>query len=145
MISNPDWWAPRKFGWGLGVKRWQGLAYVLVVAFIYGALFASPLDAMIKVGAAVIFTGLIIIDLLQAMVSVYSHLDEREEKHQLMAERNASFTAIAIITVYILYQVMQAAAIRSAPDPWMLALPAAILVAMALAKGGTLLILEREG
>ncbi len=145
MISNPDWWAPRKFGWGLGVKRWQGIAYIIVVAFIYGALFASPLDATIKAGAAVVLTGVVILDLLQAMYRVYSNLDEREEKHQLVAERNASFTAIAILMVYVLYLVIPAAVSHVAPDLWMLAFPVVLLVAMALAKGGTLLILERNG
>ena len=129
----------------MGVRKWQGIAYIIVVGLLYGALFASPLDATIKAAAAVVLTGVVILDLLQAMATVYSHLDEREEKHQLVAERNASFTAIAILTVYILYIAITAAVSHSPPDLFLLAFPVMLLMAMAIAKGGTLLMLERVG
>jgi Kef-type K+ transport system membrane component KefB len=143
MIGKPGWFSARKFGWGLGVRTWQGVAYVMVVAFIYGALFASGIGAELKTGLAVVISVIIIADLLQIMYKVYSNLDEREERHQLVAERNASFTAIAAITVFILYTVISTGT-GGQPDFGSLALPVAVLVAMSLVKGVTLLLLERE-
>lgn len=145
MIGKPEWFTPKKFGWGLGIRRPEGIAYVIVVALFYGAIFVSPLGNGLKAAAAVVLSALIIADILHIMYSVYSHLDEREEKHQLVAERNASFTAVALITVYVVYVISLAALTKSIQSLDALVLPIALLVAMSLAKGGTFLLLEREG
>jgi Kef-type K+ transport system membrane component KefB len=145
MIGKPEWFKPRKLGWGLGVRKFEGILYIIVVAFIYGALFASPLGTNLKTAAAVVFTAVIIIDLLHIMYVVYSNLDEREERHQLVAERNASFTAVALITIYLLYVLINAALTETAPPFIEIIIPVGVLLAMSLAKGGTLLLLEREG
>ena len=145
MLGKPEWFGPRRFGWGLGVKRWQGIAYIILIAFLYGIIFASPLGNDWKVGIAIVLSALVIIDLLHIMGKVYSGLDEREERHQLLAERNASFTAIAIVFLYMMYQSLSAGLESNIMDFQSMALPAIILVSMALAKGGTLLLIEREG
>lgn len=144
MIGKPEWFSPRKFGWGLGIRKWQGIIYIIVVGFVLGMLFASPLDSTLKIVAAVIITALVVADMLHIMYKVYSNLDEREERHQLVAERNASFTAIAVLLVYVLYLAIGAAVKETAPDLYSLIPPMVILLAMALAKGGTLMLLERD-
>lgn len=145
MIGKPEWFRPRKFGWGLGIRSWQGIAYIMVVAALYGALFAAPLDSGLRIILAIALSAVVIADIMHIMYKVYSNLDEREERHQLVAERNASFTAIAALMAYVLYVTFSASLSSSVPDFSAMALPLGILVSMSLAKGATLMLLEREG
>ncbi len=145
MIGKPEWFSTRKFGWGLGIKSWQGIAYIMVIAFLYSAVLASHLDNGMKTGALAVLSAIVIADMLHIMFTVYSHLDEREEKHELVAERNAAFTAIAVIVVYMIYQLFSVSLASGQPDFQVIALPAILLVAMSIVKGATLLLLEREG
>ena len=145
MIGKPEWFATRKFGWGLGIKSWQGIGYIMVIALIYGAVYAAPINEGMRIGIAVIVSALIIADMLHIMYSVYSKLDEREEKHQLVAERNAAFTAIAIMIIYFSYLSFSASLTGVHPDLSIFVLPVIVLVGMSVVKGTTLVLLEREG
>jgi hypothetical protein len=145
MIGKPEWFTTRKMGWGLGIRKPEAIVYIIVIGFLYAAVFASPLGSDLKTAAVVILSAVVIIDTLHIMYVVYKNLDEREERHQLVAERNASFTAVALITICLLYVVINAALTKTEPPTIELVIPVSVLLAMSLAKGGTLLLLEREG
>lgn len=150
MFGKPEWFSPRKFGWGLGVKSWQGIAYVMAVAFLIAALWASPIAKDAKMLASVIFLSVVALDMLDIMRTVYSRLDEREQKHQLIAERNASFVAVAALIAYVILSMLSNMPSPATPFSWGIMwnpqwfVLMGLLVLMAAAKGITLLVLERE-
>ncbi len=150
MFGNPEWFCPRRFGWGLGVKKWQGIAYIAVVAFLISAIWASPIAKDVKMLASVIFLAVVVLDILDIMRTVYSKLDEREQKHQLIAERNASFVAVAALVAYVILSMLAEMPAPHTSFSWNLLwnpqwfVLMGLLVLMAAAKGITLLVLERE-
>ena len=145
MIGKPEWFMPRKFGWGLGIRSWQGAAYIAVATALFLGVSVLPFaqgEKMIALGAlAVVFVA----DVLHIMTQVYSKLDEREEKHQLVAERNASFVGVAGITAFCIYLGVSGAVRAPGFDRTLILIPVAVLVGMALAKGITLFEMERTG
>jgi len=72
---------------------------------------------------------------------VYSKLDEREQKHQLMAERNASFAAVAGLVAYGAYL---GATLPAAQLEQQILPIACVLLAMAIVKGATLMYAEKK-
>lgn len=143
MIGKPEWFTPRKFGWGLGLGTKESVAYVIGIAFaVWMALAAKfPLGTRIAVAGAVV--ALAVLDVIHIMMGVYARLDERERRHQALAERNASFVAVACLVSYIGFVALTS--YPAAPLLDRIAAPIAILLAMSLAKGGTLIYLERRG
>lgn len=141
MIGKPEWFSPRKFGWGLGVKKWEGIAYIGVLIALVLAAWHSPLDATLRAALSTVLIGLFALDFIDIMNKVYGKLDERERKHQLIAERNAGFVAVAGLIAYGLYLgfTLPPSELESRLFPLI-----GIALAMALAKGATLLYMERE-
>lgn len=147
MFANPKWFKPRLFGWGLGIRRWEGAAYIGVpLALIIGSQFL-PLPSEVRLGLLAVVGGFFILDLLSVLPAVYAGLDERERTHQLIAERNASFAGVAAITLYLVYVAASLAA-QGATDHSALLTQIGPLVAvalvMSLAKGASLLWLGRS-
>ena len=143
MIGKPEWFSARKFGWGLGIKSKEGLAYLLAIVAIAYVATLIPMPSQYKLAVIAAIIGIVLIDTLHIMTKVYSKLDEREQKHQAFAERNASFVAIVCLVAYIMYFALTSP--QNSPEiAEKVALPAAILVAMSIAKGATLIYLERK-
>jgi len=146
MFAKAEWFSPRKFGWGLGIKSWHGAAYIVALIAIFVAIGFLPISGeyrtIVMALAAIVFT----IDVLTLMPKVYAKLDEREQKHQLIAERNAAFVAVAFMVFYLAF-VSASLAARGAGQGEMIAQLGplfALVLLMAVVKGGTLLMLERE-
>ncbi len=141
MIANPKWFCPRKFGWGLGIKEWQGIAYIAIALAIVAGINILPVALDYKLALSGIVIAILVIDILHIMVQVYSKLDEREQMHQALAERNASFVAVVGLVAYGFYE-----AFTLSPVVLTGALLPLILIGlgMAAAKGFTLLYLERR-
>jgi len=141
MIGNPDWFCPRKFGWGLGVNSAGGIVYIGAIIVLIGAVWNLPIEVNQRAILSTIIIGLVVVDTLDIMRKVYSKLDEREKRHQLEAERNASFVAVAGMVAYGLYLGFTLAPEQVTSQLMPLV---GIAVAMAAAKGATLLYLEKE-
>ena len=141
MIGKAEWFSPRKFGWGLGIKKAEGIVYIGIFILAVVAIGMSGLDNSLKgiLSAAVI--GLLMLDVLDIMRKVYSKLDEREQRHQLVAERNAAFVAVAGLVAYGFYLgfTLPPAQLESHLLPLI-----GVGLAMAAVKGATLLYMERE-
>ena len=147
MIAKAEWFCPRKFGWGLGVKSWQGIIYILGLIALIGIINLIPMSVQMRMAATLLITGLLVLDILSVMPAVYSKLDEREQKHQLIAERNASFVGVAFGAVMVIsfaFTMAQGGGVDWNARFAQLWPIIALLVLMAIAKGGTLLWLERE-
>ncbi|VVB65865.1 Uncharacterised protein [Candidatus Gugararchaeum adminiculabundum] len=152
MIGKSEWFTPRKFGWGLGVRTKEGIVYIMVVAALIAGAANLPIPLEQRLIATFAVLGILVIDILHIMTKVYAKLDEREQKHQAAAERNAAFVAIACLVAYVGYvaltsgtlgQNAQIVSLSAIPEKLML--PVGILLAMSLAKGATLIYQEREG
>ena len=143
MIGKAEWFSPRKFGWGLGLRTKESVAYVAIaVALVIGAS-SLPLPVEQRFAIAIAIGALLLADFLHIMLQVYSKLDEREQKHQAAAERNAAFVAVACIAAYLAFVAASSAEGPQALQEKLLP-PIAVLVAMSIAKGATLLYLERK-
>lgn len=141
MIGKPEWFCARKFGWGLGIRTKEGWAYIILAVLVIAGVSFLPLDAGMKMVAVGGLVALLVLDVLTIMPKVYSKLDEREQRHQLVAERNASFVAVAGVIGYALYlsATLPAGALEAQLFPLI-----GIAVAMAVAKGATLLYMEQK-
>jgi len=141
VIANPKWFCPRKFGWGLGVNSAGGIAYIAAIVILIGIAWNLPIELGQRAIVSTVIIALVVIDTLDVMRTVYSQLDEREKRHQLEAERNASFVAVAGLVAYGLYL-----GFTLAPEQINMQLMPlmGIALAMAAAKGATLLYLEKE-
>ena len=55
MIDNPDWFRPKRYGYGAGLPlKWQGWALVIgTIALIWGAVALFPDRPLIIVSVAV--------------------------------------------------------------------------------------------
>ncbi len=143
MIGKPEWFAPRKFGWGLGLRTKKGVAYIVVAAALVSFAFSLPLPLEQRTLLAGCILAVFLADVLHIMTSVYSKLDEREQRHQAMAERNSSFSAVAVLAAYIVYLALTSEQ-NAVGMQEKLAVPITVLLAMALAKGTTLIYLEKR-
>jgi UDP-N-acetylmuramyl pentapeptide phosphotransferase/UDP-N-acetylglucosamine-1-phosphate transferase len=133
MIGKKEWFTRRKYtGWGLTPSTWQG--------WVYTAVMVAPLVVMsfLQVNEtvlAVIIVWFIIfaVDITDIMIHVPK--DERDALHEAIAERNALWAMIAVLTAGVGYQA--ATTIAEGKDAWV---DPVILVALAgalIAKAAT--------
>jgi hypothetical protein len=102
MIAQTSWFNRRKYtGWGLSPKTWQGFLYVGIIMVVAILIQSLPLGDSLKMGMTMVWVALISIDVLQVMASI--KLDEREQKIEAIAERNASWTMVTALVMVLLY------------------------------------------
>ncbi len=145
MIGKPEWFTTRKFGWGLGVRSKEGLLYILAALILVVAVSELPIDDGAKLAGAGIIVGILLVDTLHIMTKIYTGLDERENKHQLIAETNAAYAGVFILAAIIVYQSVGPIFENRAPDPAVIMPAVVTLLAMSLVKGSTLFYLEHRG
>ncbi|MFH1393449.1 MAG: hypothetical protein ABII71_02495 [Candidatus Micrarchaeota archaeon] len=145
MIGKPEWFTTRKFGWGLGIRSKEGIIYIAAALAIVFALAVLPLDGTVRLAVMALVIGALLVDTLHIMVQIYSKLDEREQRHQMLAETNAAYVGVIGIALYIVYLIVDAGLKDGPPDPSVIMPLAAILILMSVAKGGTFLYLWRGG
>lgn len=131
MIGKPEWFERRKYtGWGLTPKTWQGWAYIAAVALPIVALPLLKLDGQVTTYAMLGWAFIMSLDLLDIMLNL--NQDEREKAHEAIAERNAAWAMIAVITIGIAYQAaISAKTGLSAVDPVLIVAIAGALAAKA--------------
>ena len=141
MIGKPEWFKPRKFGWGLGLRSKEGIIYVLAFVVLFAIINNAPIGEELKLMGTLVLVGVFLIDTLHIMLKVYGSLDEREQNHHMLAETNASYVAVAGILVYALYLTL---VLGLEPSSMMVLPLLAILISMSLAKGVTLFLAGRD-
>jgi len=142
MIAKNDWFERRKYGgWGLGKPRkWQGWAYLAAI-FIPFIIFQNiPYwDTTTRVVGTVIWIAFLLTDLLPLMVTLKK--DEREHKIESIAERNAAWTMMIVLTLGLVYQIVTSALKQELTIDWFLAIA---LFGGMLAKTVSNIYLERR-
>lgn len=105
MIGKAEWFTRRKYGgWGLFPKVWQGWVYVLAIATPFILMqYTNFLSEKAKIVFMVVWGIIIAVDMIDIMARL--KLDEREKIHEAMAERNALWAVIVVITAGVAYQV----------------------------------------
>lgn len=121
MIGNPKWFDMRKYsGWGLRPKTWQGWVYVLAITipstFIW---FVPNIDNSTRGIIFFIMWLLFSFDIIDLMVHIKK--DEREHTHEAIAERNASWSMVLVLTTGMIYQLISSYLSGNiAFDPWLI-------------------------
>lgn len=102
MIAKAAWFNRRKYtGWGLSPRNWQGVLYIIIIAGTIAFIQSASLNETLKLVLTAGWAVFVLIDTLQVMASI--KLDEREQKIEAIAERNASWTMVASTVLTILY------------------------------------------
>ena len=106
IIAKPEWFTRRKYGgWGLGIKTWQGAVYMAAMFITLIVLLQLAGDS---VETKLLVTGVWMVFLLIDVFDVMWKLkkDERERMHEAIAERNAAWGMMVVITLGIIIEIM---------------------------------------
>lgn len=139
-IAKPEWFARRKYtGWGLFPKTWQGVLYIIVIAAITIGLVNLPIEMSYRIGILIVWAILAIVDMGGAMIGIK---DEREKRHEAIAERNALWAVLIVLIIGVSYQISAASAKQNFSGvDWFLV--AAVVVAL-IVKAISNIWLERK-
>lgn len=141
IIARPEWFGRRKYtGWGLSIRTWQGAVYIAGMILLLIILQLIPnLPTETRVIITSIWLAFLLIDLADVMWNLRK--DERERIHEAIAERNAAWGMMTIITIGIFIELTyNALQQRIYVDPFLIA----ALVVGTIAKSITNYKLERE-
>jgi len=106
IIARPEWFTRRKYGgWGLGIKTWQGAAYI---AAMFIALIVMLQLAGDSSQAKLVVTGIWMLFLLVDVFDIMWKLekDERERMHEAIAERNAAWGMMIVLSIGVFIEAL---------------------------------------
>jgi hypothetical protein len=120
MLGNPKWFKRRKYGgWGLFPTTWQGWVYLAVMIVPFAVFQPLPYwDDATRTGVTIGWLIFLLLDVTHIMISL--NKDERENKIEAMAERNAAWVMVLCITVGVLYQTFESALRQTFEVDWFL-------------------------
>jgi amino acid transporter len=106
MIGKPEWFKRRKYsGWGVTPKTWQGWLYIAIVILPFALFQSLPFwDNTTRIAVTVIWVIFLLIDIVDIMIRMKK--DERENRHEALAERNALWAIMIILVIGLIYQIM---------------------------------------
>lgn len=98
IIAKPEWFKKTKYrGWDADIKTWQGAVYVVAVIIVFLVLILNPYlnrtDRVILIGIWALFFLIDLVDVLWKLKK-----DERERIHEAIAERNAAWGMMVILS-----------------------------------------------
>jgi hypothetical protein len=113
MIGKPEWFRRRKYGgWGLFPATWQGWTYLAVFMFIaFGVQFVPTISEAARMIILAILVIVLFADTIDIMIKMKK--DERETLHEALAERNALWAILLILTVGVAYEAAQSMVISN--------------------------------
>lgn len=122
IIAKPEWFGRRKYtGWGVSIKTWQGGIYLAGMFLLFIILQLIP---NLTTETRLIITGIWIAFLLVDLLDVMRNLkkDEREYIHEAVAERNAAWGMLTVISIGIFIELIyNAFQQRLYVDPFLIA------------------------
>ncbi|MFA5724498.1 MAG: hypothetical protein WC979_09665, partial [Candidatus Pacearchaeota archaeon] len=101
-----EWFKRRKYsGWGVTPKTWQGWLYIAIVILPFALFQSLPFwDNPTRIAVTVIWAIFLLIDIFDIMIRMKK--DERENRHEAVAERNALWAIMIILVIGLIYQVI---------------------------------------
>lgn len=106
IIAKPEWFTRRKYGgWGLGIKTWQGAVYIaaMFIALLVLLQIAGE-STQTKLVVTGIWMAFLLIDIFDAMWKLKK--DERERMHEAIAERNAAWGMMIVLSLGVFIEIM---------------------------------------
>jgi Kef-type K+ transport system membrane component KefB len=104
MIGKPEWFRYRIFGWGLRPATWQGWLYIVSFIGMIFIIVNLPIKDIYKIYINVFLVLVLLMDSIHIMMKLPKVHDERENRHQLIIERSASYAGVFSIAIIIIYQ-----------------------------------------
>ena len=106
IIAKPEWFKRRKYtGWGATPKDWRGYLYVAIVIGIFVAFQALPFwSTTLRIIGTIAWILFLFIDHLDIIFNIGK--DERERKHEAIAERNALWAIVIVLSLGLVYQII---------------------------------------
>ena len=135
MIGRPEWFTRRKYlGWGVMPKTWQGWAYIAAAVIpIFAIQYIGFWSEKTKMIATGIWAVILIADFFDIMIRMKK--DEREKIHEAIAERNAMWAMIIVLTAGIGYEAASSAVKQALKvDPFIIAALFAALIVKAVSN-----------
>ncbi|MFK7780550.1 MAG: hypothetical protein QM490_05455 [Candidatus Gracilibacteria bacterium] len=116
FIAKAEWFSRRKYtGWGLSVKSWQGIVYILAMVAIIalsGQPYFTELTNMYSIYLGMLVILFFVLDIFYVMYVIYNdQIDERERLHEAISERNALWGIITVLSLGIIYQYYYSSAV----------------------------------
>ncbi len=108
MIGKPEWFQRRKFtGWGFSPRTWQGWVYIAVLVGLMMGIQVLPVSGEAKTMLMIIYSIIFAIDAIDIMLRLRK--DERETRHEAIAERNVAWFMVTVMAIGIAYQAASSA------------------------------------
>lgn len=140
MLGKAEWFQKRKYGgWGLSPRTWQGWVYIFIFIGVLLGFHILPFwDTVTRTIFTATWALILFFDTLYIMATLQK--DELERQHEAIAERNASWAMVTVLTVGILYQIISSGLEQSVViDPFL----AIALVGGLIVKSVSYIMLER--
>ncbi|MBU1117583.1 hypothetical protein KKD37_01315 [Patescibacteria group bacterium] len=103
MIGKVSWFSPRKYsGWGLTPNCWQGWFYIVFISLPIIFIPKLPINSQVKLPLMYLWGLIFSFDFIHILLHLKK--DEREILHEAIAERNAIWVMIAILSLGFAYQ-----------------------------------------
>ena len=106
IIAKPEWFERKKYtGWGLSIKTWEGAVYFAVISLLLIALQLIPnLSNKTRLVLTGVWLAFLLVDLLDVMRNIKK--DERKYIHEAVAERNAAWGMMVVISIGIFIELV---------------------------------------
>jgi hypothetical protein len=141
MFAKREWFQKRKYGgWGISPKSWQGWVYIGVFVGILLVFNAMPFWSDMA-RTLFLFVWLLVfgVDVVRIMMTLEK--DELEERNEAIAERNASWAMVLVLTAGVVYQIVSSGLNNTFEvDPFL----AFALAVGLVTKGMSYFLLERK-
>lgn len=103
MIGKQEWFQRRKYlGWGIAPKTKEGWIYLFVFILLAIIIQFLPFGNIVKFVITSVLILVLLIDVIHIMLTMKK--DERETKHEAIADRNALWVILLVLVAGILYQ-----------------------------------------
>lgn len=109
MIGKAEWFQRRKYGgWGISPRTWQGWVYVAAVILPFVVFQMLPFwSEVTRLVVTAFWAVFLLFDVTHIMLTI--NRDEREYKMEALAERNAGWFMVIVLTIGIVYQILTSA------------------------------------
>lgn len=141
MLAKPQWFRRRQYGgWGIHPVTWQGWVYIAGIMFPLIAFHSIPIwSDTLRVWVTGGWVLFLLLDVGHVMIAIAD--DEREEKIEALAERNASWVMSLFLALSIAYQIIESGLNETFAFDWLLAV---VLFAGLITKVISLLVLKKK-
>ena len=109
MIGNPQWFEPRKFGWGIRPKTWQGWLYVAGMLLIPLLVWFIPSTLSFTTKFFIFDCWLLLVVADTTDIMIRMPKDERTQLHEALAERNVSRFIVVALAIWLVLLIASAA------------------------------------